>query len=265
MQRLDESIRQQLLMDDQSIIGRPFPLAGENARVVQANTRHIAIILRDTAAKDRASRAAGFAANLMDASVGQHLKETVACSRGCFHCCTTYVSTSVPEIFRLAREIRGRAATTARVVAAAGRAKAMPQLQREVNRVPCPILEDNACSAYAARPLVCRAVLSTSLESCLRIFQQGSPEKFAAPPSLGALRSYLLIMLRAALVLNNLPYRNYELTHALEIALASADSEERWLAGEDIFKDVAVDRLDLEESPLTKIVAGLAGAVGPTI
>jgi len=72
-------------------------------------------------------------------------------------------------------------------------------------------------------------------------------------------------MLRAALVLNNLPYRNYELTHALEIALASADSEERWLAGEDIFKDVAVDRLDLEESPLTKIVAGLAGAVGPTI
>jgi hypothetical protein len=134
-----------------------------------------------------------------------------------------------------------------------------------VNRVTCPILEDNACSAYAARPLVCREVLSTSLESCLRIFQQSSPGKFAAPASLGALRSYLLIMLRAALVLNGLPYRNYELTHALEIALANDDGEKRWLAGEDIFKDVAVDRLDLEELPLTKIVAGLAGAVGPTI
>ena len=265
MQRLDESIRQQVLMDDQSIIGRAFPLSGENARAVQANTRHMALILRDGASKDRASRAAAFAEMLMDVSIGQHLKEQPACARGCFHCCTTYVSTSVPEIFRLAREIRGRTATIAGVVAAATRAKAMPQLQREVNRVPCPILDDNACSAYAARPLVCRAVLSTSLESCLRIFQQGAAEPFSAPPSLGALRSYLLIMLRAALVLNNLPYRNYELTHALEIALASDDSEDRWLAGEDIFKDVAVDRLDQEDSPLTKIVAGLAGAVGPTI
>ena len=169
----------------------------------------MALILRDPAAKDRASRAAAFAANLMDASVGQHLKEQAATARGCFHCCTTYVSTSVPELFRLAREIRGHTAATVRVNAAAARAKTIPQLQREVNRVTCPILEDNACSAYAARPLVCREVLSTSLESCLRIFQQRSLGKSAAPASLGALRSYLLIMLRAALVLNCLPYRNY--------------------------------------------------------
>lgn len=264
-ERLDASIRRQLLIDDQHIIGRGFAMDGDAARVVQANTRHLAIMLLDTAAGDRASRAAAFAADLMEASVAHHLKEPVACARGCSHCCTTYVSTSLPEVFRLARAVRGKSGATQRINTAAARAKAMPQLQREVTRVICPILADHACSEYEARPLVCRAVLSTSLEACVRIFTQGSTETFTAPQSLGALRSYMVVILRAALVIAGLPHRNYELTHALEIALADEQSEERWLAGEPIFAPVAVDRLDVADSPLTKIVDGLAGAVRPTI
>jgi hypothetical protein len=72
-------------------------------------------------------------------------------------------------------------------------------------------------------------------------------------------------MFRAALVLAGLPYQNYEMTHALAVALARDDAEERWLAGEPDFAAVAVDRVDLQPSPLTKIVDGLAGAVRPTI
>lgn len=265
MERLDISIRQNLLKDDEQFIGKPFELAGNNARAVQANARHMALILLDRQIKDRASRMAAFAEELLDASLAQHITQPVACARGCSHCCTTYVSTSLPEVFRLAQAVRGKGMTHARVIAAAARAKAMPQLQREIDRVICPILDNHACSEYAHRPVVCRAVLSTSLAVCERIFMKGSSEAFTAPPSLAGLRSYMVIMMRAAMVLAGLPYRNYEMTHALQIALARADTEERWLAGEPIFADVAIDRLDEEVSPLTKIVNGLADAVRPTI
>jgi Fe-S-cluster containining protein len=265
MERLDAAIRAQVLSDDQQIIGKPFLLAGDNARAVQANTRHMALMLLDPNVPDRASRMAAFAEALIDASLTQHIKEPVACARGCSHCCTTYVSTTLPEVFRLAQAVRGKKEKHARVIVAAARSKSMPQLEREVHRVICPILDNHACSEYLHRPVVCRAVLSTSLEACQRIFLQASPETFTSPGSLGGLRSYIVIMMRAALVLAGLPYRNYEMTHALEIALARDDAEQRWLAGEPIFEAVAIDRLDLQESPLSKIVDGLAGAVRPTI
>src|SRR4051812_11354540 len=219
MERLDISIRQQLLKDDVQHIGMPFALVGDNARAVQANTRHMALMLQDSAVKDRASRMAAFAEALIDVNLHHHVKEPVACARGCSHCCTTYVSTSLPEVFRLARAVGGKTAAAARIGVAAAKAKTMPQLQREVTRVVCPILEDGACSEYAVRPLVCRAVLSTSLERCINIFTRGSAEAFAAPPSIGALRSYMVVMVRAALVLAGLPFENFELTHALAIAI----------------------------------------------
>jgi hypothetical protein len=34
----------------------------------------------------------------------------------------------------------------------------------------CPLLEDGACIAYAARPMACRIYLSTSVESCRRFY-----------------------------------------------------------------------------------------------
>jgi Fe-S-cluster containining protein len=265
MELLDITVRRQLLYDDQHIVGQAFALSGENARAVQANTRHMALMLLDSKVKDRASRMAAFAEKLVDANVEHHLKESVACRRGCSHCCTTYVSASIPEIFRLAEAVRGKSMTHARVIAAAARAKAMPQLQREIDRVICPILDNHACSEYLARPVVCRAVLSTSLGTCERIFLKGANEPFTAPLSLGALRSFMIIMMRAALKLASLPYRNLELTHGLQVALADKESEERWLAGEPVFADVAIDRLDQESSPLNKLVDGLAGAVQPTI
>ena len=265
MERYDAAVRRDIEKNDAAFVGKPFSLVGENAYPVQANTRHMAKLLLDHAAPDRASRAAAFAADLLEVSTAQHLKEKIARARGCFHCCTTYVSTSLPEVFRLARAIDGDNHTSLKIYAASAKSKAMPQLQREVDRVHCPILVDGACSAYDVRPLVCRAVLSTSLESCLHIFQHGSTEPFQSPPSLGALRSYLVVMLRAALLIAKLPYRNFELTHALEVALSTPNAEERWLAGEPVFDAVAIDHLYLAPSSINKIVEGQAGAVRATI
>jgi Fe-S-cluster containining protein len=37
---------------------------------------------------------------------------------------------------------------------------------------PCPLLEDGACSAYAARPMACRIYLSSDVNSCLRFYKK---------------------------------------------------------------------------------------------
>ena len=264
-ERYDAAIREQVLKDDQQIVGKAFDLLGNNARVIQANTRHMALMLMNPAVPDRASRMAAFAEELIDANLIQHIKEPVACARGCSHCRTTYVSTTLPEVFRLAQAASGKEEKHARVIVAAARSKSMPQLEREVSRVICPILDNHASTEYLHRPVVCRAVLSSSLPTCEQIFLNGAAEPFAAPVSLAGLRSYIVIMMRAALQLAGLAFRNYEMTHALEVALAREDSEQRWLAGEPIFADVAIDRLDLGDSPLNKIVDGLAGAARPTI
>ena len=258
-------MRRQLLKDDEAWVGKPFDLGGNNARAIQSNVRHMALMLLDTAVQDRASRAAAFAEDLIESVMIEKVTQPVACAKGCFHCCTTYVSTSLPEVFRLAQAVRGNAAMTERIAAAATRSRAMPQLQREVDRVICPILEDNACAAYSHRPSVCRLVLSTSLESCLRVFQQGSSEKFSYPDQLSAIRAFMVIIIRASLVLSGLPHQNFELTHALDVALKTPDAEARWLAGEPLFADVAMDRGEQQSQKLMGLVTALANAVRPTI
>lgn len=265
MERLDPAIRRQLLKDDAAWVGKPFDISG-NARALQANTRHLALILMDTAAPDRASRAAAYIEDLIDATTAQHVTAPVACAKGCAHCCTTYVSTSLPEVFRLAQAIRGNTEITARVAAAAARSKAMTQLNREIDRVVCPILDARACAAYLHRPMVCRAVLSTSLDSCIRFFGHiGENRPFAYPDQLSAIRAFMVVILRAALVLCDLPHQNFELTHALDIALNLDDAEARWLAGEPVFAAVAMDRNEQQASAFMGLVHGLAKAVRPTL
>ena len=161
--------------------------------------------------------------------------------------------------------IRHKPSTPSRVLYAAARSKSMPQLQREIDRVICPILEEHACSEYELRPIVCRAVISTSLERCLTIFQQSRNEPFAYPDGAEAARIYVVLMLRAALILCGLPHQNIEMTHALEIALADENAEARWLAGEPVFAGVAVDRADQSPSDFSRIADAMAAALRPTI
>lgn len=265
MERLDPSARRLLLQEDQNWVGTPLEIAGNNGRAIQAHTRHMALMLLDMKSPDRASRAAAYAETLIDATMHKNVTQPVACGRGCSHCCTTYVSTSLPEVLRLAQGIRGNAAITARVAAASARSQSMSQMQRELDRIQCPVLEDHACAAYLHRPTVCRAVLSTSLESCITFFESGSARPFTYPDQLGVVRSMIMIILRAALVLGNLPHQNYELTHALEIALATENAEARWLAGEPLFADVAVDRGEENSGKLPGLVNALVRVVRPTL
>ena len=262
--RLDRHQRRAILKDDAAWVGKPLKFGGD-PRAIQANTRHLALLLIDNPRKDRASQFAAFAETLLDATVGHNVTGPVACARGCSHCCTTFVSATAPEVLRLARAVRGDAAKVARVDAAGRDAQSIPQAERERRRIVCPILENQACSAYASRPVVCRYVLSTSLPACVRIFTQNSTEALPYPDGATGLRSTVVVIMKAAMVLAGLSHQHIELHHALATALAVEDAEARWLAGEPVFEAVAVDQVDRESSHLKGLIDALVGAVRPTI
>jgi Fe-S-cluster containining protein len=45
------------------------------------------------------------------------------------------------------------------------------------SKFPCPLLENSVCVAYSARPVACRIYLSSSLESCLKFYNEPYEEK----------------------------------------------------------------------------------------
>lgn len=264
MERLSRNQRRQILKDDEPWIGKPLN-AATIGRGLQANARHLAIMLRDTQIKRRATKAAAFAAQLMDATVAGQIPGPVACGMGCHHCCKTYVSATVPEILRVAQALRGKSAKIEEIAAAATSAKTIPQNLREVQRLACPVLDNGNCSEYPSRPFVCRSVLSKSLEACVRIFAHNADEAFPHADNSVDIRTYIVVLMQASLVLAGLPHSHFELIHGLATALAHDDTEERWLRGEPVFADVAADVADTAASKLSGLVRKLVSVIAPTI
>jgi hypothetical protein len=262
--RLDADARAALVRDDEPHIGRAFDLT-VSARAIQANTRHLALMLRDTELEHRASRAGAFVESLADKMLDCHVPGPIACAKGCSYCCKTFVSATIPEILNLARAVRANRAQVERVHAAAAHCKQVPQHLRETNRITCPMLEDNACAAYAHRPVSCRYLLSTSLPTCIRILQDGKSEPFAFAEHVITIRSFAIIMMKTALTLAGLPAQHLELNQALAAALRHDDSEARWLAGEPVFAGVPVDQADVGDSAVTRMVDYFVALLRPTI
>jgi Fe-S-cluster containining protein len=112
----------------------------------------------------------------------QHGGESVSCRKGCAACCRQVVPVSQPEARRLAdlvaalpeprqSEVRARFKAARKRLSDAGLVdklrwpNAEPQtLAVDYFRqwIACPFLEDESCSIYADRPLVCREYLVTT-------------------------------------------------------------------------------------------------------
>lgn len=138
----------------------------------------------------------------------------VACAKGCGACCRQLVAISPVEARALAKlvaampqprqaEVRARFAAALGRVAQSGIAErdhAQPDPRYPLAESPqqrlaadwfalqiaCPFLEDEACSIYEERPLVCREHLVTSPAAhCARLFQE-PVERVELPVRLGA-------------------------------------------------------------------------------
>lgn len=106
----------------------------------------------------------------------------VDCARGCAWCCFQPVFVNTLEIQNLAEFIKVRfsAERTAQIAERAAlknsRVSAMKREEMLNHKSACPLLEDGACSAYAARPMACRIYLSTSVESCRKFYDDPGDE-----------------------------------------------------------------------------------------
>src|SRR5690606_1183681 len=102
----------------------------------------------------------------------------------------------------------------------------------------CPLLVDNACSMYPARPFNCRAYHSLDRDACLASFNH--PED----PGLTHPQSALLPRINEGVQLDFIDLldqagadtRQYELVTALDEALHDPDAEGRHLRGEAAFQ-----------------------------
>lgn len=96
----------------------------------------------------------------------------LACGEGCSYCCRKPgVLVTLPELLRLIVQVesldedaRRRIVERAHdyVARTAGHGPDEPTDES----VPCPLLEDERCTMYAIRPLVCRGYNSTSVAAC---------------------------------------------------------------------------------------------------
>jgi Putative zinc- or iron-chelating domain len=191
---------------------------------------------------DDPSTAAGEIQAAFDAAAKLHAPlGKLACKKGCGYCCYGIVMISAPEAFLLATWVQSRGAEAIERFrsAAAEPAGKTPQ-QRHGAKLPCPLLHDGACSAYATRPVACRTVTSFDLAPCLDEFE-GRGGDILVPTHYTAHGGNAQIALAAALTLKGRPVAYYELSAAVLRVLDTPDAVGRWNAGEDIFAGVLLD------------------------
>lgn len=98
-----------------------------------------------------------------------------ACQKGCSHCCSLPVVTSLPEVLLTKRyaetyfDERERRALEIKMAAASAEYSAAKPAQARQLRVTCPFLVKGACSVYDVRPLACRGWHSFDVSACIAV------------------------------------------------------------------------------------------------
>jgi hypothetical protein len=162
----------------------------------------------------------------------------LACARGCAHCCTVFVEASAPEalyaVAMMSADQRARAVEA--VNAACSQTTGLSFETRFNMRVPCPLLNDNECGHYSARPLACRTAVSTDVNVCIRAYRMLTNEGIPVPLGWQAIRQGYSVALEGALLRAGLAHRYREWNDSLRMALADPTAEARWLGGADVFE-----------------------------
>ena len=248
---MDDATRQQRrqLQREQMKAGRAAMATGLATGPRRADVIAVARVLKSKLAEHdnprRASEAAALAQALNETSLKARppTRVKIACSKGCSYCCYGFVGILPPEAFRLADAVRaGRAG---KLDAATVRARTVPLRglgpdARIGRKLACPLLGDGGvCSVYADRPLVCRQATSLSLPACIEEFEGIDREGRIEVSQVHLAHSgNAHVILLGALAAVGLPTEAFELSGALDVALAEPDAERRWLAGEAIFANL---------------------------
>jgi Fe-S-cluster containining protein len=169
------------------------------------------------------------------------LPQPIACQEGCYFCCCNQVELTPPEALCLGHfvELYFSEEKKKELIAALHRALDLQAGKNKAEmariRPPCPLLKDRKCSAYPARPLVCRAMHSLDTKKCESAYKNrdlSSPPYYAHRHEI-----YFSISqgLRAGCQAVGCQSAPLELSQALLDFLTLPRPLERWLQGEKVF------------------------------
>jgi len=172
---------------------------------------------------------------------GHHL--SLACARGCSHCCHLRVHVQPHEAFALADWLRAHFApqkladVIGRLRENVARTRALGEEGRKRASLACALLaEDGTCSAYAARPAQCRRYHSLRLAAC-ESFRAHPDESLESPmhPALAHNAAVIITQAQHAVRAAGLEAENADLNFALLEALDNPKAWRRWKDGKKPF------------------------------
>jgi len=224
-------------------------LVGDGLDLRKRSVDQVFALMRETYARVRDAKDARSTVPLMEflySNISRTLSRIensgLACRKGCFSCCTSWVAASAPEILYLLNSVRDRAQVKARVSEATELTDGRTQSERMKMQSPCPLLIEGACGVYEFRPLVCRTQVSYDASSCERFYTQFTGRNPAISEIYVVVRNVYALALAGALRHAGLPPYFYEFNAALEKLMERTDCEQAWLAGEDILAKTPRDQ-----------------------
>ena len=182
-----------------------------------------------------------------------------ACRKGCSYCCHRVVLCSIAEVARVARYVRERFSDEDR----AHLLERLETYEREVAphfgrglttlRPACPLLVEDKCTVYEARPFFCRGLNSKDAQACKQ-FRDYPDRKVSIPVVNGQMQTVHAIAmgLEHCLAKNGLIAGPHDFARALKIALERPEAIEDWLSGGQSFEAAHRQRQDQAEPPPNK-------------
>jgi Fe-S-cluster containining protein len=173
-----------------------------------------------------------------------HLPHPIACRIGCTFCCFNQVEVTPPEALLIGNYVAQNFSSEAKdgLMARVNRAlnfkagKSKKKIARLRHKLPCPLLQDEKCSVYAVRPLVCRAMHALVAGACeteLRQAKLGPGEFYAHRYEFAwSISSGLQNGCREAGCQTGV----LDLDAALRDFFRQGKAGERWLAGKQVFR-----------------------------
>ncbi len=207
---------------------------------------HRLLVLRTPEANDELVRTLHAITDKSAVRTGQGPR--LACAKGCAYCCSTHVTVLAPEVFALARAVRGAAKHGAlhdRLRGHVATQATMDLAARRLAGVGCAFLVDSACSAYARRPMTCRMFASFDVRACVAA-AAGGPDAISQPQDYVTLRSLLAVITYAAMQAAGLPVAGYELNRTVSALVDAPGHEADWYGGSDPFGGGTHDALSTD-------------------
>jgi Fe-S-cluster containining protein len=196
-----------------------------------------------------------FMVDIMATSILPQTEQTVAefaaeadiqCRAGCSFCCHQNVDATIPEAILVALQLGNEADPRRDAVLAAAEAfRDLDDDARILTGKPCPLLVDDRCSVYHARPINCRSFMSPDATNCRESMRRIDSGETPLPIEVYVVLRFLCGGEQAAVrgICRDIGLQSdiVELTQTVAAIIRDPNLIGRWAAGEKVFTSRLAD------------------------